>query len=502
MSMLDGTGIGERVNTKGADAWLQNGRHVQLFIDGRWAEASSGETFQIINPAMEAVEATVCRAGEADTKRAIDAAQRGFKTWRREPAWHRAKILANAALMVDRSRHQLAERIVRDCGKPMVQALAEVATSVEVIDWYAGEAKRIFGDVLTGRQAGTVFQTVYEPVGVCAGFSAWNFPILLVVRKLAAALAAGCAIICRPAEEGSACAAALFRCFIEAGVPPGVINLLTGPPEPISTLIMKSPVVRKISFTGSIPVGRHLIRASADTLKRVTMELGGHAPVIIFEDADPTAIAEGAALAKFRNAGQVCASPTRFFVHRAHGEAFAEAFVKAAKKLKLGNGLDESVDVGPLISSLRRNQVEALVAQTRAEGGILACGGRRPPMLKKGYFFEPTIFTRMKDTMTAMTQEPFGPLALITDFESFDEVIARANGLCYGLAGYVFTNSLKTAHRAIAALRAGTVTINGWTASFPEMPFGGVKYSGCGREGGRQGIFDYLDTKSVSLSFG
>ena len=475
--------------------------HVDLFIKGQWIKALSGEKIEIFNPATEEVVATACQAGRADTEMAIAAARQGLAIWRNETPWERSAVLRKAARLLDERSMGIARRVVLDCGKPITQSLGEVKSAVEIIDWFADEARRIYGEVLAGRSMHNRLQTFYEPVGIAAGFTASNFPLVLPARKIAAALAAGCAFICRPAEEGSACAAELVRCFIDAGLPAGVINLLTGRPEEISDAILASPVVRKISFTGSVAVGKQLIRRAADTLKRVTMELGGHAPVIVHADADPEKVAAGAAVAKFRNNGQVCVSPTRFFVHHSHGERFTKALVEAAGIMKIGNGMNPEVDIGPLINRRRLEAVELMVGKTVKEGGTVVFGGKRPAELKKGYFFEPTIITNVTDDMTVMQHEPFGPLALITGFATLEEVVERANAVDYGLASYVFTNSIQLAHQSASALKAGIVTVNGWSGSLAEMPFGGVKYSGYGREGGSQGIFEYLDVKFFNLNF-
>ncbi|MBN1932868.1 MAG: NAD-dependent succinate-semialdehyde dehydrogenase [Desulfobacterales bacterium] len=474
--------------------------HVNLYINGKWTEAKAKKKFQIINPATEDIVATACHANSEDTLIAISAAQKGFQVWQNIVPWERSKILRQAAILLEERRGKVAKRIAIDCGKPIAQAFAEVNAAIETLDWLSDEARRVFGDILPGRDSNTLFQTFYEPVGVTACFSAWNFPVLLPTRKIAAALAAGCSVLCRPAEEGSVCASELFKCFIDAGVPPGTINLLTGPPEEISETIMKSPIVRKISFTGSVEVGKKIIRQSADTVKRLTLELGGHAPVIVFKDVNPEKIAEGAVAAKFRNTGQVCVSPTRFFVHKAHVEKFTDTFIKSTMRLKLGNGLDSTSDIGPLINSLRLSAVEKLVETTIKEGATVVLGGKRPADLQKGFFYEPTIFTRVRDDMTVMQKEPFGPLATILSFDSFEEVIERANAIDYGLSSYIFTNSLNLAHRAILSIKTGVVSVNSWAGSTAEMPFGGIKFSGYGREGGSQGIYEYLDTKYINLN--
>lgn len=476
--------------------------HVKLFIDGNWVPSQSQGEFFIINPATEEVVATACQADAEDTRSTIDAAQKGFQVWKNITPWERSTLLREAAVLMTQRRDAIAERVVIDCGKPIGQAVAEVNTAIDFVDWFADEARRVYGRTLPGRDPDTIFQTIYEPIGVSACFSAWNFPALLPTRKIAAALAAGCSVVCRPAEEGSVCAEKLVRCFIDAGLPPGTINLLLGTPEVISDEILKSPLVRKVSFTGSVEVGKSIMHKSSDTLKRLTLELGGHAPVIIFDDINPAKVAEGAVTAKLRNNGQVCSSPTRFYIHASLVDQFTEVFVTAVSKLKIGNGLEPDTDVGPLINNRRRTAVEKLVETSVAEGATVAIGGRRPEKFKKGFFYEPTILTDISDDMTIMKTEPFGPLALIMSFDDFDEVIARANALKYGLASYVFTNSRELAHRTVSSLDAGIVVINNWVSSVAEMPFGGIKYSGYGREGGSDGIYEYLDAKFVNSNTG
>ena len=334
-----------------------------------------------------------------------------------------------------------------------------------------------------------------EPVGVVAAFTAWNFPLVLLARKIAPALAAGCAIICRPSEETPVSAMLLVKCCHDAGLAAGLVNLLVGPASEITPLIMASPLVRKVSLTGSIPVGKSLYRQSADTLKRLSLELGGHAPVIVCADADPEKVAELTVPVKFRNAGQVCVSPSRFFIHRSRHDAFVERFVDLTRKLKIGHPLAEDTDVGPLANRRRLEAIEAIVADATAAGARLECGGRRPPEFNAGYYYEPTVFSRVHDEARIMREEPFGPVVPITTFDSVDEVIERSNAIDYGLASYVFTGELATAHRISGGLKAGMCGVNTYALAAAEVPFGGVHESGFGREGGFYALADYLDTK-------
>ncbi len=476
--------------------------HTDLYIDGAWHPAMAGGRIDILDPATEEVVATAAQAERADVEAAIAAAQQAFQTWRKVPAWDRSKVLRKAAMLLEERADKVARLLTLECGKPLAQAKGEVISAVELIDWYADEARRIFGQTLPGRGADNRFMTIYEPVGVVGAFTAWNFPVVLQARKIAPALATGCTIVTRPAEEGTSSVAELIKCFIDAGAPKGTVNLVTGTPEVIAEAIMDSDVVRKVTFTGSIPVGQHLMRRAADTVKRMSMELGGHAPVIIHEDVDPVKAALASAAGKSRNNGQVCVSPTRFYVHKKHEQAFTDAFAGALKGMKIGHGLEAGTEIGPLVNRKRLAFVEEMVEQTKAEGARVVTGGQRPADMNRGYFFEPTVFADVRDDMRVMNDEPFGPIAPVTTFEDFDEVIGRANSLSYGLAGYVFTGNQKLAQATAEALRTGIVGVNTFAAATAEMPFGGVNHSGFGRENGSQGLYDYLDAKFVNIAYG
>jgi succinate-semialdehyde dehydrogenase / glutarate-semialdehyde dehydrogenase len=478
---------------------LDDNMTVNLFIGGDWQPVRSDSRFELINPATEEAVGTAAQASRADTEAAIAAAAEGLKIWSKTAPWERAKLLRKAAALLAERSEAVARRVVLECGKPIGQARAEVASCVDYFDWFAGEAQRLYGEVLQGRTAEQKFMATKEPVGVVAAFTAWNFPISLQARKIAPALAAGCSVVCRPAEEGTGAVALMLQCLIDAGLPPGVVNMVSGRPQDISETVMDSEIVRKVTFTGSIPVGQWFIRRSADTVKRMSMELGGHAPVIVWDDVDVERIAQLAATGKFRNNGQVCVSPTRFFVHDRLKSGFTDAFVGAAKAMKLGNGLDPSTDIGPLINARRLESIKGMVEDTQSGGAKLAMGGQQPAGINRGYFYEPTVFLDTPDSARGMIDEPFGPIAMLASFDDFDDVIARANSLPQGLAAYVFTNSLKRAHMTADALRTGIVCVNTLQAATTEMPFGGVKHSGFGREGGSQSIQDYLDTKFINL---
>ena len=470
-----------------------------LFINGQWSPAIAGGQIDIIDPATEEVVTQAAQAGADDVNKAIDAAHEALQSWRKVAPWDRSKVLRKASMLVAERADHIARLLTIECGKPLAQSKAEVMGTVELIDWFADEARRIFGRSLQGRNGNNRFVTIHEPVGVVGAFTAWNFPVLLQSRKIAPALAAGCTIVTRPAEEGTSAVVELVKCFIDAGAPAGTVNLVTGKPEVISDTIMASDLVRKVTFTGSIPVGQMLMRRAADTVKRMSMELGGHAPVIIHEDVDPEKTAIAAAIGKARNNGQVCVSPTRFYVHKKHEQAFTEHFTKALGAMKIGHGLDADTEIGPLINKKRLDFVEGMVADTLNEGANLALGGKRPADKNKGYFYEPTVFTGVRDDMRVMNDEPFGPIAPVTTFEDFDDVVARANSLSYGLAGYVFTNNQNLAMKTMEALRTGIVGVNNYVAATAEMPFGGVNHSGFGRENGPDGLQDYMDTKFANI---
>jgi succinate-semialdehyde dehydrogenase/glutarate-semialdehyde dehydrogenase len=351
---------------------------VELLVDGRWQPAAGGGVVELLDPATEERVGAIAQATREDAERAIEAAARAFEGWRRVPAWERAKVLRKAAALLAERSDAVARRMTLETGKPLAQAKGEVLAAAETIDWFADEARRIHGETLPGRTARQRFMTIREPVGPVAAFTAWNFPVVLQARKIAPALAAGCTVVCRPAEEGTGAVALMVRCFVEAGAPDGVVNMLSGVPGEIAETVMDSDLIRKVSFTGSIPVGQHLIRRSADTVKRMSMELGGHAPVVVHEDADPLLAAKAAAVGKFRNNGQVCVSPTRFYVHERVKDAFARCFVDTVKGMRLGHGLDPETDIGPLVNRWRLEAVERMVEDTKTSGAALLCGGRRP----------------------------------------------------------------------------------------------------------------------------
>jgi succinate-semialdehyde dehydrogenase/glutarate-semialdehyde dehydrogenase len=468
-----------------------------LYIGGAWGPATGHGTRAVTDPATEEVIGAVPDSTPLDIDRALRAAEAGFAAWRRVQPWERAAKLRRVAELLRERQGGLAALMSRETGKPLAEARGEWGATVEQFEWYAEETKRIYGQTIEGRQPDVRMSVVWQPVGVVAAFSAWNFPALLPARKIAAALAAGCSIIVKPAGEAPGSAMAIVQACHDAGLPEGAVNLVTGQSRMIAERLIGSPVVRKVSVTGSVPVGKEILRLAADGVKKVSMELGGHAPVLVFEDADPVAAAEACAAAKFRNCGQVCISPSRFYVHESLYPAFAERFAAFARQLRLGHGSEDGVTMGPLANARGLEAAQGLVEDALIRGAELLAGGRPPAGFDRGYFFEPTVLGRVPDEARIMTEEPFGPVAPIATFTGFDEVVARANALPFGLAGYVFSRSLRTATLAAEALEVGMVGINDMLLACAEAPFGGIKESGMGREGGALGIRDYLEAKYI-----
>ncbi len=470
--------------------------NLQLFIDGQWLNGDGRAGEDVINPATEKPLAHLPHASAADLDRALEAAKKGFAVWRATSAYDRAKIIRKAADLMRERYDAISKVLVQEEGKPYPEARAEVLTSSDIIEWYAEEGRRAYGRIVPGRGKGLRQIVVQEPVGIVASFTPWNFPVLTPARKIGGALAAGCALILKASEETPGACVEMVRCFADAALPAGVLNLVFGVPATISEHLIAKDAVRKISFTGSIPVGKHLAALAAKGMKRATMELGGHAPVVVFADADPEKSADTIAAYKYRNAGQVCISPTRFYVQEPVYGRFLARFAEYAKSLKLGDGLQRGVAMGPLANARRIDAMETFVNDAKDRGGKIVTGGQRRG--NQGYFYEPTVITDVPDDCKVMTQEPFGPLAPVVTFKTFDEVVERANSLPYGLAAYAFTGSGHTANLIGDALQSGMVGINSIAVSTPETPFGGVKESGYGSEGGIEGLHAYLNTKFIS----
>ena len=469
---------------------------VLLHIDGEWTGAAAGKTLAVVNPASGEANGAVAHAEQADLDRALAATTRGFAAWRRMSAFDRSKIMRKAADLLRSRADEIAPLMTLEQGKPLPEAKAETIAGGDIIDWFAEEARRTYGRVIPARAEGVYQLSLREPVGPVAAFTPWNFPINQANRKIAIALAAGCSIIVKGPEETPASCAALVRCYVDAGLPPGVVQLVFGVPSEISTYLISHPVIRKISFTGSTAVGKQLSALAGAHMKRVTMELGGHAPAIVFGDADVGAATKQLAAAKFRNAGQVCVSPTRFLVQDAAFDEFVEGFTAAASKLKVGDGMVAGTQMGPLANPRRVQAMESLIADAVQKGAEVRTGGKR--IGNNGNFFEPTVLTGATPDMRVMSEEPFGPLAIVSPFTGFDDVVSEANRLPYGLASYAFTRSAKTAASIGSALEAGMVTINHIGLALPEVPFGGVKDSGYGTEGGMEALDGYLNIKFVT----
>ena len=469
---------------------------IQLYIDGHWRSAPGTP---IVNPADESVIGTVPHATKADLDDALAAAERGFAVWRKTAPNVRAQIILRAAALIRARVEEMAVAMTMEQGKPLDQARLEILRGCDIIEWDATEGMRLYGRLIP---AGPGLQhTVHrQPIGPVAAFSPWNFPMSSPARKVAGALSSGCSIILKAAEETPAGAAQLVRAFHDAGLPPGVLNLVFGDPAEISAYLVPQPSIRLITFTGSVPVGKHLAALAGQHMKPAIMELGGHGPVIVCDDVDPVAVAVQSVIAKSRNAGQVCVAPTRFFVHENHFEQFAATFAEKASQLKLGDGMDPSTQLGPLANIRRIEAMDRLVSDATARGARLLAGGSR--VGNRGYFYPITVLADLPDDARAMNEEPFGPLALINPVRDLDEAIVKANALPFGLAAYAFTHSADNVNRMTADIETGNLSINHFVASTAETPFGGVKDSGYGREGGTEGLGCYTVTKNVSHKFG
>ncbi len=471
--------------------------NTRLLIDGQWCDALDGRTLAVHNPATGEEIGRVAHAAIADLELAVAAAVKGFQTWRRTPAIERAKALRRAAALMRERAGDIARLLTQEQGKPLPEAKMETLAAADIIEWFADEGLRVYGRIVPGRNLAATQMVLKDPVGPVAAFTPWNFPINQVVRKAAAALATGCSILVKAAEETPAAPAELVRALVDAGVPAGVIGLVYGNPAEISSYLIAHPAIRKITFTGSTPVGKQLAALAGQHMKRVTMELGGHAPVIVCEDADLELAIKVSAASKFRNAGQVCISPTRFLVHEAVRERFAAALARHASALMVGDGLAEGTQMGPLANPRRVAAMADFVQDALARGATVAAGGER--IGSAGNFFAPTVLTGVPVDAKVFNEEPFGPLAAIRGFTTLDEAIAEANRLSFGLAGYAFTSSLNNAHRLAHELEVGMLYVNQAATPSAEMPFGGIKDSGYGTEGGPEALDAYLNTRAVTV---
>ena len=466
-------------------------------INGEWVQADSGKTIDVINPATGLKIGTVPRSGGAETRRAIEAANEAFKTYRKTSALERSKLLRKLHDAIMDNQDALAELLTIEQGKSLTEAKGEIGSSAAYVLWFAEEARRAYGDVVPSPWADRRILVTKEPVGVIAAITPWNFPSSMLSRKLGPALAAGCTAVVKPASQTPYSGLAWGALCEEVGFPKGVVNVLTGSASEIGDEICANPLVKKITFTGSTEVGKMLIAKSASTVKKVSMELGGNAPFIVFDDADIDRAVEGAITAKFRNSGQTCVCTNRFFAQAGIYDTFVAKLAEASNKLKVGSGLDAGVQQGPLIDDKAVEKVEEVIADATAKGGKVVAGGKRHAL--GGSFFEPTVISGATPDMMFMKDEIFGPVAPVFKFETEEEAIALANDTEFGLASYFYTGDLGRAFRVMEGLKYGMVGVNEGLITTPEAPFGGVKESGLGREGGHQGIEDYLDTKYVCI---
>lgn len=468
-----------------------------LYIDGEWLGTEGRDTTQPRNPATGEKLGDLPSASGADLDRALGAAEEGFSTWRDTPGANRAAIMRKAAALLRERTEEISSVATMEQGKPLAEAKGELALTASLLEFHAGEAERIYGRVLP-RQAGSRSLVLHQPVGVVAAFCAWNFPILNPVRKLAPALAAGCSIILKPSEETAGTAIEIMRCFQDAGLPGKVAQLVFGVPDTISRHLLASPITRKLSFTGSVPVGKHLMKLAADTVMRSTMELGGHGPVLVFDDCDLDTALDMLVPHKFRNAGQVCISPTRFHVQEGIYEKFARGFAERTKALKVGSGFDSGTQMGPMANPRRPDAIEAMVENARSSGATILTGGARGEK-GDGFFYQPTVLTNVPMDAQLMNDEPFGPVAMIHPFATEEDAIVEANRLPYALAAYCFTENGRRQNRLGDEIEAGMIAVNQLALSWPDSPFGGIKESGFGSEDGPEGVMAHLVTKTFHM---
>ena len=469
------------------------------FIDGKWQPSEKNETYEVINPATEEILGHASKATPKDVDKALKSAEKGLKVWKQTPPWQRSYIIRRIADKMREKQDVLAKWMTLEVGKPFAEAKGEVGGAADIFEWNAEETKRIYGQTVESRFADTRVHVYYQPIGVVAALTPWNFPLVLSSRKISTALAAGCSVIVKPDVITPGTVMELVETCRECGVPPGVVNLLSGDPPSISQQLIASDIVKKISVTGSTRVGKLILKQAADKVQRVTMELSGHSPFIVFDDANIEKATDMAITAKFRNNGQVCISPNRFYIQESKKDEFVNLFVEKTKKLKIGDGMDPNVQLGPLTTKKRLNEIEELVETTKKEGAKVLMGGKRPAGFNKGFYYEPTVFDNVKDDFTIMKVEPFGPLVPMLSFKSFDEIIERANNNDLGLSSYICTNSMEKANRASELMETGTVAVNTPLVAIAEAPFGGIKQTGYGREGGSMAIKDYLNVKYTHL---
>lgn len=471
-------------------------QHLALYINGQFLDGQGRQTQAVINPANGSTLGQLPLASQADLDAALNAAQAAFKSWRHSSPMDRSAILRKVAELSRERAQEIGRNLTLDQGKPLAEAVGEIMSCADHADWHAEECRRIYGRVIPARNPKVQQMVLREPIGVCAAFTPWNFPYNQAIRKICAAIGAGCTIILKGPEDSPSAVMAIAQAFHDAGLPPGVLNIVWGVPQEVSDYLIRSPIVRKVSFTGSVPVGKQLAALAGAHMKRITMELGGHSPVLVLPDADVARAARQLARFKIRNAGQVCISPTRFYIHDDIYTAFVDRFTEELANVKVGDGLDPDTQMGPLAHERRLPMMKKFVDNARSLGGKVLLGGEQ--IKRDGFFFSPTVLTDLPDDALVMTEEPFGPIAPLTRYSDLDDAIARANSLPFGLSAYAFTQSLQDAHRLGTELESGMVNINHFGSSLPETPFGGVKDSGIGSEGGAETFDGYLVTKFVT----
>lgn len=471
----------------------------QQLINGAWVNASTGAVWELTNPSTETIIAEIPYGGAEDARAAIDAAAAAQPAWAKLTAYERGAILQRAAVWIRARIDDLAAITTEESGKPLREAAGEWNTGANLLDWFSEEAKRSHGRLIPSRFGSKRISVQHQPVGVVGVITAWNFPVYNPARAWAAALAAGCTVVGRPSEFTPRSAMLYAQALHESGAPAGVINVINGDPEAMGRVMLEDPRCRKISFTGSTRVGKLLMDGASKTVTKLALEMGGNAPVLIFPDVDIERVARQAVASKFRNNGQVCIAPQRFYVHAQIVEDFVDVAAQAARSLRVGAGADPSTEVGPLINARQRDRVEQLVSQAEAEGAQVLAGGSRPAHLGKGYFYEPTVLLNVTPDMDVYREEIFGPVMPVIPFSHADEALALANAMEYGLSAYVHTHDLYTHLRMVEGLEYGIVSVNEWFPSAPEAPFGGMKGSGMGRECGIEGLLEYMEVKTVFL---
>jgi len=469
---------------------------LELLINGKWRQGSDNKAEPVYNPATSETIGDLPHASKADLDEALESNAEAFKSWRNEAPLNRQKIIENACRILESRSNEVAENLTKEMGKPLAEAKGELAIGLDVLRWYGEEGKRAYGRIVPSRMPGMSQTVLKDPIGPVIAFVAWNFPVMNVVRKVGGALAAGCTITIKPSEETPGTAIAIGRALMEAGLPAGVLNIVFGVPSEVSEHLCSSSIPRKLSFTGSIPVGKHLQKLAAENMIRCTMELGGHSPLMVFNDTDIAAAAKISVAGKFRNAGQVCVSPTRFLVQDSVKDQFIKAVLDETNKIKVGNGLEDGIVMGPLIADRRIEIMDSFVKDAVDSGAELNLGGHR--LNRDGSFYAPTVLSNVSDNAKIMNEEPFGPLLPIDSFKSVDEVIDRANRLEFGLASYAFTNDPKIVNALKSEIQAGLLAVNSTAVSTPETPFGGIKHSGYGSEGGIEGLDAFLVTRFIS----